>query len=328
MKRTLSRIIALLLCLLTLFSVAACGGKDESDGGKQASAPSDPPAVSTPAANGALHADITDDKHFKQFDIFYAYGDDEYEDYMLWCEAEMTDFYIVALHPDTEQWVTDGVKLFEKDKITPKEAVNYICMVPEGFPAEAVVYTANGKTYMYAIGYNGRDGGISLMEIDRLYVDADSAKTTTTTAATTTTKEKTTTTTKATTTTTEADPSVMVEIYWVSDDLDIFAQEVTIQSDSKWHVWLALKTLNKQIPSKCSLKSGNMVKGRNGIMELDFSEHFMKVGSSMTGRPVLQAIANTYIMTYDLQAVRFLVEGEYLETAICGYAEEFAYTDC
>ncbi len=323
MKRTFKRITALLLCLIMILSVAACGGKDESEGGKQASTPSAPPVVTT-TADGTLIAEITEDKHFMQFDIFYTFGDDEYEDYVLWCKAEMTDFYIVALHPDTEQWVTDGVKLFEKDKITPKEAVNYIRMVPEGFPSDAIVYTANGKTYMYAVGYNGRDGGISLIEIDRLIVDPDAFTTTTTT--TTTTKKKTTT-TKATTTTAKSTEEMM-EIYWVSDELAIYAREMTIESNSKWHVWKALKSLNKQIPSKCSLLSGDMLKGKNGIMVLDFSAEFMDVITSMKGRPVLEAIANTYIINYDLQAVRFTVDGEYVESAICGYAEEFAYTEC
>lgn len=315
MKRVLCSFFALLLSVLMIFGMAACGEKEENK-------PEEQPAVSVPAADGTLHAEITDDKHFAQFDIFHTYGNDEYEDYMLWCEAEMTDFYIVGLFPDAENWITDGVKLFEKDKITPKEAVNYIRMVPEGFPAEAVVYTAGGKTYMYAISYNGRDGGIALIEIDQLFVDTEPSQEETTTTTTTTTTQKTTTTTKATS------AEVMVEIYWVSDDLSIFVREMTIESDSKWHVWKALKSLNSQIPTKCSLISGEMVLGRNGVMELDFSEEFMDVANSMTGRPVLEAIANTYIMTYDLQAVRFMVEGKYIETAICGYAEEFAYTDC
>lgn len=324
MKRVLCSVLALMLSVLVIFGMTACGEKGET----KPDQPSSQPVETVPEADGALHAEITDDKHFMQFELFHSFGNDEYEDYMLWCEAEMTDFYIVGLIPDTENWVTDGVKLFEKDKITPNESVNYMRMVPEGFPAEAVVYTANGKTYMYAIGYNGRDGGISLMEIDRLFVDSEAApteETTTTTEATTTT---TTTTTKATTTTTAASSEIMTEIYWVSEDLDIFVRETTIESDSKWHVWKALKSLNKQIPTKCSLISGEMVKGRNGIMELNFSSEFMDIGTSMKGRPVLEAIANTYITTYDLQAVRFMVEGEYLESAICGYAEEFAYTAC
>lgn len=320
MKRLLIVFTALVLCFVTVFSLAAC---DEETEAPVTSVPNEAPAVSTPAADSTLHAEITEDVHFKQFDVFYSFGNDEYEDYMLWCEAEMTDFYIVGLIPDTENWITDGVKLFEKDRITPKEAVNYMRMVPEGFPSDAVVYTANGETFMYAIGYNGRDGGISLIEIDRLFVDPEAGVS----EETTTTTEATTTTTKATTTTT-ASTEIMAEIYWVSDDLSIFVREMTIESDSKWHVWKALKSLNKQIPTKCSLISGEMVKGRNGIMELDFSEEFMEVGNSMKGRPVLEAIANTYITTYDLQAVRFKVEGKYLESAICGYAEEFAYTEC
>ncbi len=261
-------------------------------------------------ASPVIQSAVTDDVHFARFDTFLVFGSDEIEDYVMWCDMEMVDFYITNIYYDENGWITDGKHLFDAKTVPVGTAINYLRMVPEGFPTDAVIYTANGKTYMYAVGYNGRDGGISFMEIDKLIVDPDY--------------------TSPTFDEPEASDSteVLIEVYWVSDNLEIFALEYTIESDSKWHVWKALKAQNKQIPSKCSLKSGEMVTGRNGVMELDFSKELMDIGSSMKGRPTLQAIANTYISAYDLQAVCFMVEGEYLESAICGYAEEFAYTDC
>ncbi len=328
----MKKIIAAILCILILLTVSACGEKPETPTVSDPTPPvqngqdisetteTDAPVSSEPQkednekkdeASPLLQTAITDDEHFARFSKFYPFGDDPIEDYVMWCDAGMTDFYVLGIYYGDEGYITDGKHLFDVPSVKPDEAINYMRMVPEGMPTDAVVYTANGKTYTYAVTYNGRDGGIYLSEIENLTVDPDFK------APSFDEPES------------ADEPSsegFMAEIYWVNDDLEVFAREMTVESDSKWHVWKALKSLNSQIPSKCSLLSGTMVKGRNGIMELDFSKEFKDIGG-MTGRPVLEAIANTYITAYDLQAVRFMVEGEYLESAICGYSEEFAYTN-
>ncbi len=340
MRSILHGIAAVMLCLAILLTLSACGSKTEvpsyptlgsdptssqplpessehepsqpeaSEPETSSSEASQPAQTVTddPDASPLLHTDITTDELLKKFKNVYPVGSDEYENYVFWCEAVMTDFCIVNIFYDEDGWVTDGKRIFEKEKIAPSEAVNYIRMVPEGFPCDAVIYTAKGKTYMYAIGYNGRDGGISLMEIENLVVDPDYK------APSFDDPE------------TETD-GVLIEAFWVSDDIEVFAREFTIESDSKWHVWKALKQLNKHIPTKCSLLSGEMVKGRNKVMALDFSAELNSIDGTRYGRALLQAIANTYITTYDLSAVRFKVEGKYFENSICGYSEEFGYTN-
>ncbi len=325
MRKGIAFFLALCMCAALLSMAVGCNG-----GVNQPTVPSlpSPPPPAENTSNPIIHADVTGEELLGRFGIVHTFGNDEFEDYILWCEAEMTDFYIVALDPNAEGWSSNGEKLFEAAKIATNEAINYKRMVPEGFPSDAIVYTANGTTYMFAVSYNGRDGGITLIQIDRLNIGPSTSTSAESTPITEKTTEKTTAKTTATTTTTAASEEFMAEIFWVSDDLSIFAREMYVESSSKWHVWKALKSLNKQIPSKCSLLSAETVLGRNGVLVLDFSKEFEDIANSMTGRVVMEAIANTYISAYDLTAVRFTIEGQYFENAICGYAEEFGYTDC
>ena len=330
MRTICKSITSLILCIIMLLSIVGCTTTAESKPKEDLSLPQQP------VVSGKLHTDIATDGLMSKFGLIYSFGSDEYENYIFWCEAEMTDFYIVVLYPDVERWTTNGVHLFDAEKIAPNEAINFRRTVPEGFPTDAVVYTALGTTYMYAIGYNGRDGGITLVEIDRLFFDGNQApdnvsdsaapKTTTTTTKTTTIK---TTTTKATSTTTTATASseFMAEIFWVSNTGEVFPREMTIESNSKWHVWKALKQLNEAIPTSCSFLGSETIKGRNGVVVLDFSDDLLLLEDFEHGHLVLQAIANTYIEAYGWNAIRFKVEGEYLDNTICGYSEEFGYTD-
>ena len=335
MRTICKSITSLILCIIMLLSIVGCTTTAESKPEEDLSLPQQP------VVSGELHADIATDELMSKFGLIYSFGSDEYENYIFWCEAEMTDFYIVELYPNIEKWTTNGIHLFDAEKIAPNEAINFRRTVPEGFPTDAVVYTALGTTYMYAIGYNGRDGGITLVEIDRLFVDGNQAldnvsdsaapETTTTTTKTTTTKTTTikTTTTKATTTTTTATASseFMAEIFWVSNTGEVFPREMTIESNSKWHVWKALKQLNEAIPISCSFLGSETIKGRNGVVVLNFSDDLLLLEDFEHGHLILQAIANTYIEAYGWNAIRFKVEGEYLDNTICGYSEEFGYTD-
>ena len=325
MRTIRKSITSLILCIIMLLSIVGCTTTAESKPEEDLSLPQQP------VVSGELHADIATDELMSKFGLIYSFGSDEYENYIFWCEAEMTDFYIVEIYPDVERWTTNGVHLFDAEKIAPNEAINFRRTVPEGFPTDAVVYTALGTTYMYAIGYNGRDGGITLVEIDRLFVDGNQApdnvydsaapETTTTTTKTTTTKATT------TTTTATASSEFMAEIFWVSNTGEVFPREMTIESNSKWHVWKALKQLNEAIPTSCSFLGSETIKGRNGVVVLDFSDDLLLLEDFEHGHLVLQAIANTYIEAYGWNAIRFKVEGEYLDNTICGYSEEFGYTD-
>jgi len=324
MKNKIRNLLLVFVCLLMVCLVSACNTSDTSGGNTDASQP----VNNTPPVNVQLNTAVYTEGCTAKFEVVYVYGNDEIESYILWCDAEVTDFHIVGVTNNDGKWTTNGVRLLEIETLKTNEVLVYNQMVPEGMPMEAVIYTANGVTYRYAIGYNGRVGGIDLIEIDRLYVVADGAdesEENTTTAATTTTSASATT---AATTTVAVPEDFMTTIYWVSEDDSIFPREMTIESNSKWHVWKALKNLNKDyIPSKCSLISGDMLLGRDGIMVLNFSSDFSDVTTAMNGRLVLQAIANTYVETYDINAVRFQIDGDYFETAVCGYAEEFGYID-
>ena len=321
MRTIRKSITSLILCIIMLLSIVGCTTTAESKPEEDLSLPQQP------VVSGELHADIATDELMSKFGLIYSFGSDEYENYIFWCEAEMTDFYIVELYPNIEKWTTNGIHLFDAEKIAPNEAINFRRTVLEGFPTDAVVYTALGTVYMYAIGYNGRDGGITLVEIDRLFVDGNQATDNTSDSADTeaVTTTSTTTTTKTTTTTTSSE--FMAEIFWVSNTGEVFPREMTIESNSKWHVWKALKQLNEAIPTSCSFLGSETIKGRNGVVVLDFSDDLLLLEDFEHGHLVLQAIANTYIEAYGWNAIRFKVEGEYLDNTICGYSEEFGYTD-
>lgn len=314
MKKTIVRITSILMCILMLFTFAAC------DTGTQPPAGGEDDSNNVTPANPELLTAVATDEILDRFGIIYSYGNDPYEENVFWCEAEMTDVYIVGVMMVQDGAITDGKHRFDAASVKPGEAIHYKAMVPEGMPAEAIVYTANGNTYMYAISYNGRDGGISFITIDKLIVDAaqyDSFYTTTTTTATTTKTTTTTTTTEST--------EMMIQVYWLNDELTVFVKEVTIESDSKWHVWKALKQSNEYIDKNASLLSAEMVKGRNGVMELDFSEEFYSFRYSMIEYVLLECIANTFIEAYDLEAVRFKVEGKYYESDNCPAGIDFTY---
>lgn len=192
MKKAFIKLTFLAMCILLILSVTACAEKQP----EMPDAIPDAPVVSEPVqpavtetdkpepapevdpvpdddASPVIQSAVTDDEHFARFDDFLVFGDDEIEDYILWCDVEMTDFYITNIYYDEDGWLSDGKHLFDAETVPVGTAINYLRMVPEGFPTDAVIYTANGRIYMYAIGYNGRDGGISFMEIDKLTVDPD-----------------------------------------------------------------------------------------------------------------------------------------------------------
>lgn len=315
MKNTLKRAAALLLCAVLLFSFAACTpGVQPPAGGENNEGDSTP-------ANPELLTAVASDEVLDRFGIIYSYGSDPYEENVFWCEAEMTDVYIIGIMMVQDGAITDGVHHFDAACVKPGEAIHYKAMVPEGYPAEAIVYTANGETYMYAIAYNGRDGGVSLITIDKLIVDAEEYDSLVNPTTTTTTK------TPTTTTTTTESTEMMIQVYWLNDELSVFVKEVTIESDSKWHVWRAIKQANEYIDRNASLLSAEMLKGRNGVMELDFSEEFYSFRYSMIEYVLLECIANTFIEAYDLEAVRFKVEGEYYESDNCPAGIDFTYNE-
>lgn len=311
MKKAFLRITSVFLCVVMLFSLFACT-KTPEDTAVSSS------VINNTDASGELKTAILNDENTKNFNLLYTYGNDEIESYLFWCDLEMTNLYIVKVMATEENWLTDGIHLYEQASVKPNEAINYKQMVPEGMPVEAVLYTAGGKNYAYAIAYNGRDGGIDLMEINGLTVDADEFN-----SRQPSYEEE----PEVTTTTPAPSTEMMVEVYWVSEDFEVFAKEMTIESESKWHVWKALKLSNQYIPRDCSLLDFAPLKGREGVLELNFSESFNQIKGSMVEYLLLQAIANTFINAYDLIAVRFKVEGEYYQSDNCPAGIDFEFTN-
>lgn len=314
MKKKIFALVSLLLCAVLLCSCSQPAVQPLPQQEQQ----DEIPQTETETASAQLCTAVAVEGSTAEFEVVYIYGSDPYEKYLFWCEKEITDFCIVGLAFDSEGWTTDGVRRLEIETLSPGEAVYYNMMVPEGAPAEAVMYNCDGERYMYAISYNGRDGGISLIEIDTLAVGGEILPTT---------ASNQTPPTEAQTATTAAAVEIMAEIYWLNlDTFEIFAKEMTIESDSKWHVWRAVKLENASvIPAECGLIDARI--DEEGVLALNLTSSFdeIKNKSTMCERLILSAIANTFIQVYDLTAVQFLVEGEYYRSPNCEAGEKFTY---
>ncbi len=97
-------------------------------------------------------------------------GGEYLENSYVWCDAEMKDFECVSVEMNDDGSFTRTGVYSHIDSVKPGEAVYIIVELPEVIPNAAFVYTAEGEQYVWLIGYNGRDGGMSLspLEADQL----------------------------------------------------------------------------------------------------------------------------------------------------------------
>lgn len=309
MENLVIKAVALLFALSMLLGLSACSIGEQ------------PPQYDSAAdavANYELQTCIADDETLGNFDILYSYGDDPYEENLFWCDADIYNVYIIGIMLGSDEAYTDGFHLFDVSLLRSGEGIYYKRTVPEGYPTEAIVYTANGNTYIYAIAYNGLYGGISLIELDQLIVDADkyadalSFESSTDIASSTDTRG--------------------ILVYWCDGEYsgekyNIYTSKVTVESESKWHVWKAIKQANCFISSNCSLLSADPLDGNDNILVLNFSDRFYNIKESELELTLLHCIANTYIEAYELEAVIFMVDGEYYQTAHCEPGEQFTFCD-
>ena len=103
-------------------------------------------------------------------------GGEYVESSYVWCDAEMTDFECISIemYDDEATTFTRTGVYSHINSVKPGEAVYVTIELPEIIPNAAFVYTAEGTRYIQLIGYNGRDGGMSLspLEPDKL-LDAE-----------------------------------------------------------------------------------------------------------------------------------------------------------
>lgn len=89
-------------------------------------------------------------------------GGEYVENSYVWCDAEMTGFECISVEMQEDgSFVKTGTHSYI-ESVKPGEAVYVTIELPEIIPNDAFVYTAGGTEYIWLIGYNGRDGGMSL----------------------------------------------------------------------------------------------------------------------------------------------------------------------
>lgn len=241
-------------------------------------------------ASHLLQTAIYLESSYEDFDTIHCWGDYGYEQNLVWCALPIRNLQLLAIDSeDAQNWVTDGITLYHLDTLNPGEAVNLNIMVPEGMSNRALAYECEGKSYTYGIGYNGRDGGISLFPID---------------LAIRSTPEE----TAPPTENHEAFPAVIYTVTDKDGGAKLLRTEAAAQSNSAWHVWKLLKEHNTLIPGGAYLNSFE-IDGDTGYLDLAEGIYAANVGSEYELFLII-SIANTFIETYDLDDLYLSVNGE------------------
>lgn len=170
--------IAALLCLIA----AGCSNSDVQQNDV---------SIESTKVDTTLHTMMYSEMKEGQFTALQTYGEGE-ESYIFWCKDGMTQvgFYPVTYNFDTETFSRAGETVYVSANVPAGEALHAHLVIPEVVPDTVITYTAGGQVFEYALAYNGRTGGISLMVINM----SDPSQSTTTSAETTSTETTTTTT--------------------------------------------------------------------------------------------------------------------------------------
>lgn len=218
------------------------------------------------------------------FSDFFTWGEDDYEQNLVWWEVDVTNLGLITVTWEEDIWYSDMTYVQSLESLSVGQVLNLNIMIPEGIPSHALVYEFAGQTYCYALGYNGRDGGLSLMEIQPVLR--------------------------------EATPQEVRGIVYVVEDREGNAEaipmEVTLESESAWHLWAAVKEHNPMIPATAYLNSFRVEEGI-GYLDLDPGIYAANVGSSFEAA-MLSAISGSFKDTYGVTELYITVDGETYES--------------
>ena len=157
MKKTL--LIIFMLAFTALLFSCTSEGNAAIDTTAEVSETSD----NTPFELKTAHNGILSDSDFEKV---YTWGDYGYERNYVWSNKTIYNVSLLYIVSDGElEWDLSREAEYTLDVLLPGQAVCRDIMVPEGFPSHAFCYEYEGEKHVMAIGYNGRDGGISFFEI-------------------------------------------------------------------------------------------------------------------------------------------------------------------
>lgn len=302
-----------LLILLIAALIALCACKTEAPQLNTGGDPADKPSqtvTSTDADTGSedieaspmLQTEIADGTNENRFECIHHWGDYGYEMNLIWCEKTIYNVALILIESeDALTWTTDGTAVYELEEMLPTAAIKLDMLVPEGFSTHAIVYTVDGNTYRYAIGYNGRDGGISFSEIDVVLKEKQE----------------------------ETAAGFIASIFTVNEtengELYQKKESCEVESESAWHVWAELKRRNTLIPTGAYL---NSFKKESGAGYLDIGEgiYAANVGGAYEAE-MLKSIANTFIDTYGIEKLYITVDGNTYESGHLVIDEPFTFSE-
>lgn len=135
------------------FMLSGCG-----DSGKTDVQTADPTLMVTD------YAEVKDG----QFKTLYSYGSGA-EEYVFWCKSGMdrVGFFPVGYDDAAGKLYRAGEATVVTLNVSANDGVLAKIDVPEVIPNLGIEYDACGGTFCYAIAYNGKDGGISLVPLER-----------------------------------------------------------------------------------------------------------------------------------------------------------------
>ncbi len=228
-----------------------------------------------------LQTAIADENNVNNFETVHHVGDYGYEQNLIWCERKIENVEIIPIETvDAETWYVNDAAVFSAGELLPGSAILLDLLVPEGYPSHGISYCADGVQYVYSIGYNGRDGGLSFVEIE--LTDKPKAE------------------------------SFSATVYSIEDTegtLKLNGKETTVESSSAWHVWAQVKEQNSSYIPKTAYLNSFTVAGTQGRLDLGDGIYSANLGSEY-GTKMLEAIANTYIVSYNLDSLYITVNGE------------------
>ncbi len=290
-------ILILLITALTAYLCACNPGDKDTSQDQPASDLSDSShltdgEVSDDEVNLALKTAITSEADLSQFEYIYHWGDYGYEQNLIWCTKPITDVSVISVFSENAiTWYSDQTPLYSLETLSPGEAINLDMMIPEGMPNRAFCFSADGTRYTYALVYNGRDGGISLVEIG---IDGDLTQSQSQ----------------------YAPDGFTACIYVVEETANanvvLEKNNYTLESSSAWHVWSKLKQLNSIIPANAYLNSFD-IDGDTGYLDMAEGIYAANVGSEYESK-MIQAISNTFLETYNLSEIYLTVNGSAYES--------------
>lgn len=172
----MKRIISIFLTVSVVCMICGCdnfGGVYSSESAGENVVSSEQPVSSAEEIlkDPVVKTAVTSEADLEQFNKIYKYGDDEFESYIFWAECDMTDVALSVINYNEDGGFTGfSEPVYSEKHIKKGEALRLDIMIPEGMPTSYLSYKAGDREYGFVLGYNGRDGGISLMDISDLGV--------------------------------------------------------------------------------------------------------------------------------------------------------------